>query len=160
MSRFSVDISEVSETRALIPAGDYPIRIIKGSAKPGESEKVGKFIMLNFTAIVRDEEVAKAMRQDEPKCFPSIFIRLDSESKLETVGNEAFKKFCNAAGFTDLSQFEEGTEDCQTQDEFNLKLYTNLAEACVGLDLLAKIGTRVYNEETQNEVKSLAALPE
>lgn len=163
MSRFSIDINEVSAERPLIPAGDYPIRIIKGSAKQGSYEKDGKinkYVNLNFTAVVKDEQVCQDMKQDEPKCFPSVFIRLDDQSKVDTIGNETFKKFCITMGFNDFSVFEDGTEDCETQDEFNAKMFTNLAEACVGADLLGKIGFRVYNDEKQNEVKSLAALPE
>lgn len=155
MGRFSVDINEVSEVRALIPSNDYPIYITKGSAAAKETEK-GKFIILNFVAIVKDEEAAKAVGQDEPRVFPSVMVRLEDDGSVKKSGNEQFRKFCNALEFTDLTVFEDGTEDCQTQDEFNAKMFNNLAEACVGSTLLAKIGTRLYNEETQQDVKSLA----
>jgi hypothetical protein len=163
MSRFSIDINEVSDKRELIPAGDYPVRIIKGSTKAGDFKtKAGEerhYINLNFTAVVRDEEVSRIIGQDEPKCFPSVFVSFDSEWKM-LKENEALGKFRNAMGFSDSSAFEDGTEDAETMEEYAKKFFLNMAEASVGADLLAKIGTRTYNDELQNTVVSLAAYTE
>ena len=163
MSRFSIDINEVSDKRELIPAGDYPIRIIKGSTKAGDYKtKTGEerhYINLNFTAVVRDEEVSRIIGQDEPKCFPSVFVSLDNNWNL-LKENEALGKFRNAMGFSDNSAFEDGTEDAETMEEYVKKFFSNMAESCVGADLLAKIGTRTYNDELQNTVSSLAAFVE
>ena len=158
MSRFSVDITNVSDERALIPAGDYPIRITKGTVKQDSKEKDGKvnnYVMINFVAGIRDEEVATLLGQDEPKCFPTVFISCD-ETWAIGPNNQQLGKFLKAAGFNSNEPFEVDTEDCEDQKAFTKKFFENMAEAAVGLDFTAKIGTRTYNDETQNEVKALA----
>jgi hypothetical protein len=86
-------------------------------------------------------------------------VSLDSNWNL-LKENEALGKFRNAMGFSDNSAFEDGTEDAETMEEYVKKFFSNMAESCVGADLLAKIGTRTYNDELQNTVSSLAAFVE
>lgn len=164
MSRFSIDLHEVSDKREVIPAGDYPIRIVKGEIATGsfknKKDEDRNYIRLTFTAVVKDDDVAALLKQDEPKCFPSVFVSFDSDWNLLEQGNEAFGKFRKALGFNSWDDFLDGTSDDDSMEDYSKKVFSNMAEAAVGADLLAKIGTRTYNDELQNEVKSLAALAE
>lgn len=163
MSRFSVDISNIPATRPVIPAGEYPARIVKGEFKTGEKD--GKhWGRMNFTLAINDEEVAKAVGQDEPKVFYQFMMNFNEDGVFLKDNNDRLGGLQKVTGLTDVAKedFEDDvTEEATTQWEYNARFFDNMAKGFQGYDLLAKVVTKPSYSDPDvmvNEVSKIAVL--
>lgn len=159
MSRFDLDLTEISDKRAVVPKGDYRGKIAGGSVRTGATDS-GNWAMLNVTIAIKDNEVSKILNQDEPKMFFSGFLAFDKETgKFNKNGSPEFGQLLKVTGFTNISDFEEGTESAETEFDYIVKVVENILEAAKGVDVLAKVTqAKDQNGDTVNRVSKLASL--
>ena len=161
MSRFDLDLAAISDERTLVPVGVYEARIVKGELRSGETEK-GKWANISLTLAINDLEVAKAMNQDEPKVFWSGMLAFDKDTgKFDKNNCPDIGQFTKATGFTDISDFEDGVEEIEDDYEAWLKIFSNIAAASVGTDLICKVVQQPHYQDRErmvNDVSSLAKL--
>lgn len=160
MSRFSVDLSEVSEERILVPQGAYAARIVKAEPRTGTKDD-RNWMMLNLTLAIRDEEVSKLLSQDEPKLYYSVGMRFEEDYKLSK-NNPDLGALLKMLGLKDKTEaFEEGTEEAESQWDYNLLFYKHMCEALVGYDVLANVVHKPDYKDPdamQAEINKLAKL--
>jgi hypothetical protein len=161
MSRFAINLEEVSTERLLVPVGTYPARIAKAEVRQGSKD--GKnWMMLNLTLAIKDEEVSKFLNIDEPKTFYSLMLSFDRETEQFSKNNPDFGALMKALNLTSQSSvFEEGTEDATSMWEFNTMFFTNVCNALAGYDLLINVAHKPnYQDKSRMDavVTKVAAL--
>jgi hypothetical protein len=164
VNRFAIDLSDVSEERLLIPAGVYPVKIAKAVFLTGEKDDKN-WGAINLTLIVKDEAVQELLGIDESKTFYNLFINFDKETEAFLHNNNPdfgiLLKICDLKSSSDI--FNEGTEEADSQWEYNKIFFNNICKALPGYDLLANVvqkTNRVDKEKMDNLVTKLAKLEE
>ena len=157
MSRFDLNLEDVATERMLVPVGIYEARIVKGEIRQGETEK-GKWANINLTLGINDADVVKAMNQDEPKVFWSAMFSFDEQGKFAKKNCPELGKFIEVTGFTDISDFEEGTEEMEVERDYILKVFSNMIHASIGTDLLCKVVQKPHYQDGSRQVNDVASI--
>lgn len=153
MSRFSLNLEEVSTERLLCPKGAYPMRIAKAEVRKGVKDDKN-WMMLNLTLAIKDAEVSQYLGQDEPKLFHSIMISFDKETgEFSMKNNQEIALLSRALGIEGQSKvFEEGTEEATTWFDFAVIYFTNYCNVLVGYDVLGNVDHKPsFRDKTQME---------
>lgn len=151
-SRFDIDLSEVSTERLICPAGTYEARIAKAELRTGTKDDKN-WAILNLTYAVRDAEVSKFLNVDEPKVFGSIMLSFDKETEKFSKNNPDFGALMATLGLTNSGDiFKEGTDEAETQWDYNKIYFTNVANTLAGYDLLINVAHRkAFNDPSRME---------
>lgn len=163
MSRFDIDITEISDERILIPNGVYPARISKSEVRKGETDK-GEWANLSLTLVISDPEVVKLTNHDEPSVFWSGMFAFDQTTGKFLKDNcPELGQFIKVTGFEKTEDFEEGTETAETERDYVLKLFENMGNAAIGTDLICNVGQEPHYQDKDrmvNRVSGIAAIEE
>lgn len=152
MSRFDIDLTEVSTERMICPQGTYPARIAKAAVRSGTKDD-RNWAMLNLTFALKDEEVSKVLGIDEPKVFYTVSLSFDKETEKLSPNNPDLGNLLEVVGLKNKGDvFKEGTDEATSQWDYNMIYFKNVADALSGYDILCNVVHRkAYNDPDRME---------
>ena len=159
MSRFTIDLTDISTERKVMKAGAYEAAILKSEVKTGDNkEDDGKWMRIETVYVVKDEEVIKDLGTDEPKVYGSFFVSFDKETgAFRQDNNIGIGQLLKATGLDNGSvDFEDGITDDMSDWEAKVKYFSNLTEAVADYPVLITVGRRAVGDNMRAEVTKIA----